>query len=129
MGAAPPGLGVGGAAPCQVEELDGSFCLDMSLVRAFLVPAGTLIEVYADTLHYTPCHAHADLGFRMLVALPAGTNGLLPAGVPRCGDGAILWGANKWVITHESTAKAQQGAHVGLIGENIDVSAALANLR
>ena len=111
------------------EELDGDFCLDTSLVRAFLVPAGTLVEVYADTLHYTPCHVHANRGFRMLVALPEGTNGPRPADVPRYGDGAILWGANKWVITHESTRKARQGAHVGLMGENIDVSEALADVR
>lgn len=111
------------------EELDGGFCLDTSRVRAFLVPAGTLVEVYADTLHYTPCHVHANRGFRMLVALPEGTNGPRPADVPRYGDGAILWGANKWVITHESTRKARQGAHVGLMGENIDVSEALADVR
>lgn len=111
------------------EELDGDFCLDTSLVRAFLVPARTLVEVYADTLHYTPCHAHADRGFRMLVALPAGTNGPRPADAPRYGDAALLWGTNKWVITHESTEKARQGAHVGLMGENIDVSEALADVR
>lgn len=36
---------------------------DTSKVEAFLVPAGTVIEVYATTLHYAPCNAN-DGGFR-----------------------------------------------------------------
>ena len=48
--------------------------LDTGKVRAFRVPAGTLVEVYATTLHYAPCHTDPDKGFRVLVALPAGTN-------------------------------------------------------
>ena len=31
---------------------------DTSKVEAFLVPAGTVIEVYATTLHYAPCNAN-----------------------------------------------------------------------
>ena len=34
------------------DELDGGFGLDTSKVRAFRVPAGALVEVYATTLHY-----------------------------------------------------------------------------
>lgn len=44
--------------------------LDTSKVKAFRVPAGMLIEVYATTLHYAPCHVNAAEGFRVLVALP-----------------------------------------------------------
>ena len=36
---------------------------DTSKVEAFLVPAGTVIEVYATTLHYAPCNAN-DGGYR-----------------------------------------------------------------
>ena len=36
------------------EEITDGF-LDTAKVKAFLVPAGTLIEVYATTLHYAPC--------------------------------------------------------------------------
>ena len=36
-------------------------------------PAGTVIEVYATTLHYAPCNAN-DGGFKCVVALPKGTN-------------------------------------------------------
>ena len=46
---------------------------DTSKVEAFLVPAGTVIEVYATTLHYAPCNAN-DGGFKCVVALPKGTN-------------------------------------------------------
>ena len=56
----------------QEEISDGT--LDTSKVRAFRVPAGTLVEVYATTLHYAPCHVDADKGFRVLVALPKDTN-------------------------------------------------------
>lgn len=41
--------------------------LDTGKVRAFRVPAGTLVEVYATTLHYAPCHTDPDKGFRVLV--------------------------------------------------------------
>ena len=34
-----------------------TFAYDSSKIEAFLVPAGTCIEVYATTLHYAPCHA------------------------------------------------------------------------
>ena len=37
---------------------------DTSKVEAFLVPAGTVIEVYATTLHYAPCNAN-DGGFKL----------------------------------------------------------------
>ena len=36
------------------------FMLDTGVVKAFLVPAGVLVEVYATTLHYAPCHVDAQ---------------------------------------------------------------------
>lgn len=53
------------------EEIAGGK-LDTATVKAFRVPAGTLVEVYATTLHYAPCHVDAAKGFRVLVALPKG---------------------------------------------------------
>ena len=44
--------------------------LDTAKVKAFKVPAGVMVEVYATTLHYAPCHADAKKGFRVMVALP-----------------------------------------------------------
>ena len=45
------------------EEIAGGK-LDTAKVKAFRVPAGTLVEVYATTLHYAPCHVDAAKGFR-----------------------------------------------------------------
>ena len=39
--------------------------LDTAKVKAFKVPAGVMVEVYATTLHYAPCHADAKKGFRL----------------------------------------------------------------
>ena len=52
--------------------------LDTAKVKAFRAPAGTLVEVYATTLHYAPCHVDQAKGFRVLVALPQGTNTAKP---------------------------------------------------
>ena len=96
--------------------------LDTAKVRAFRVPAGVLIEVYATTLHYAPCHADPAKGFRVMVALPAGTNTdfRLP-GAPNPLD-RQLWARNKWLIAHPDSAPAANGAVIGLTGENTDIS-------
>ena len=96
--------------------------LDTAKVRAFRVPAGVMIEVYATTLHYSPCHADPAKGFRVMVALPAGTNTdfRLP-GAPNPLD-RQLWARNKWLIAHPDSAPAAQGAVIGLTGENIDIA-------
>jgi hypothetical protein len=95
--------------------------LDTADVRAFKVPAGVLVEVFATTLHYAPCHTDAAKGFKVLVALPAGTNGPRPAGVVPAGDAGLLWAANKWLLAHADSAEAAQGAAVALEGDNIDI--------
>ena len=84
--------------------------------------AGVLIEVYATTLHYSPCHADPAKGFRVMVALPAGTNTdfRLP-GAPNPLD-RQLWARNKWLIAHPDSAPAAKGAVIGLTGENIDIA-------
>lgn len=61
----------------QEEIIDGK--LDTSKVKAFRVPAGVLVECYATTLHYAPCHVSSEDGFRMAVVLPKGTNGPKPS--------------------------------------------------
>ena len=42
----------------QSDIVDG--VLDTAKVKAFWAPAGTLVEVYATTLHYAPCLASLD---------------------------------------------------------------------
>lgn len=103
------------------DIVDGS--LDTDRVRAFRVPRGVMVEVYATTLHYAPCHTDPDKGFRVLVALPAGTNTAKPDIAPKTGEDAWLWACNKWLLAHPDSAEAAQGAAAVLDGENIDIAA------
>ena len=105
------------------EIVDGK--LDTAKVRAFKVPAGTLVEVYATTLHYAPCQAAKDDSFRVLVALPAGTNGPKPDITPRADEDGYLWACNKWLLAHPDSAEAAQGAAAVLAGENLDIAGSL----
>jgi len=109
----------------QSEMVDGK--LDTSKVKAFRVPAGVLVEVYATTLHFAPCHADPAKGFQVLVALPLGTNTDYrpdPAKAANPIDGQ-LWARNKWLIAHPEAPAAQKGAFIGLMGANIDIAADL----
>ena len=96
--------------------------LDTAKVRAFRVPAGVLVEVYATTLHYAPCHCDESKGFRVLVALPQGTNTDKPAIENKSSEDKLLWARNKWLLAPPDSSEAAQGAHVGLSGENIDIA-------
>lgn len=99
--------------------------LDTEKVKAFRVPAGTAVEVFATTLHFAPCHIEENAGFRVAVVLPAGTNTDKPEIEPACEEDRWLWARNKWLLAHPDTVQAAKGAHVGLRGENIDISASL----
>ena len=103
----------------QEEIADGR--LDTARVRAFRVPAGVAVEVYATTLHYAPCHTDAKEGFRVAVVLPKGTNEAKPAISSINDEDARLWARNKWLLSHPESSEASQGAYVGLAGENIDI--------
>lgn len=76
------------------EILDGK--LDASAFKAFYLPAGTAVEVYATSLHFTPCQV-SDGGFGCVVALPAGTNVPLEE---KTAD-PLLFRQNKWLLCHE----------------------------
>ena len=102
------------------EDIVGG-ALDTAKVKAFRVPAGVLVEVYATTLHYAPCHTDGNKGFRVAVALPRGTNTDKPELSDKRGDSRLLWARNKWLLAHPDSAEAAQGAYVGLTGENIDI--------
>ena len=104
----------------QEEIVDA--VLDTAKVKAFKVPAGTLVEVYATTLHYAPCHCDPEKGFRVLVALPMGTNTDKPNISVKSPEDKLLWARNKWLLAHPESGEAKQGAHIGLAGENIDIA-------
>lgn len=104
----------------QDEIVDGM--LDTAKVQAFRVPAGVLVEVYATTLHYAPCHTDEAEGFRVAVALPRGTNEAKPAIKAITEEDQLLWARNKWLLAHEDSAEAGQGAAVRLSGDNNDIA-------
>ncbi len=96
--------------------------LDTSKVKAFKAPACALLEIYATTLHYAPCHTDPANGFRVLVALLKGTNLDKPQIPVVGGDDERLWACNKWLLAHPDTDEAKAGAYVGLTGANIDIA-------
>ena len=105
----------------RLQEIENG-TLDTGKVKAFRVPAGVMVELYATTLHFAPCQAGVGKGFRMMVALARGTNTEKPAIQAKSKEDALLWACNKWLLAHPESDEARQGAYVGLVGENIDVA-------
>ena len=103
----------------QDDIVDGK--LDTASVKAFRAPGGTLVEVFATTLHYAPCMVD-DNGFKVLVALPKGTNLDKPEIEVKGGDSDMLWASNKWLLAHSESSEAAAGAHVGLEGKNLKLT-------
>ena len=100
------------------QDITDDFTYDTSLMEAFLVPAGTAVEIYATTLHYAPCSAD-DGGFKVGIVLPAGTNYPLKEQHEGWED-ALITAQNKWLIGH-AEGGLDAGAHIGLIGKNLDI--------
>lgn len=103
------------------EEIS-DYKLDSSKVKAFLVPKGVMVEVYATALHYAPCQAHKDSGFQVLVGLPQGTNVGKPEYTAVNQEDKLLRATNKWLLAHADANEAKDGAWVGITGENIDIA-------
>lgn len=103
------------------EEIENGL-LDTAKVKAFRVPSGVLVEVFATSLHYAPCHCDPEKGFRVLVALPWLTNTERPVMVNKTEEDAIMTARNKWLLAHPESDEAKNGAKVGLTGENIDIA-------
>lgn len=104
----------------QDDIVDG--VIHTGKIKAFWAPAGVLVEVYATTLHYAPCHMDPKKGFRVMIALPIGTNAEKPAIENRTPEDELLWAKNKWLLVHADSAEAKQGAAVRIEGENIDIA-------
>ena len=95
--------------------------LDTKEVEAFFLPAGTAALIYETALHYAPCTANGNDGFRVIIVLPKGTNHAKPQIAPKNNEDKLLWAANKWLLAHPESSEAASGAWVGLIGENIQL--------
>ena len=100
------------------QDIEPDHTYDTSKIEAFLVPAGTGIEVYATTLHYAPCHVNEG-GFQCVVVLPKGTNTDLTFQTEKTGEDSLMTAKNKWLIAHEDAKIA--GAFNGLKGENTTI--------
>ena len=109
----------------SLQDVDADFTYDTSKVEAFLVPAGTAVEIYATTLHYAPCHVE-DGGFQVAVVLPKGTNYELKTAHAKVENGkapnedALLAAVNKWLIGH-AEGGLSEGSFLGLKGENLSL--------
>ncbi len=103
----------------QQDIVDGK--IDSSKTEAFLCPKGTGVELFATTLHYAPCSAKKDQGFRVIIVLPKGTNEEKPEITPKNAEDAMLRARNKWLVAHPDAPEAKDGAHVGITGDNVDI--------
>ena len=102
------------------EEIENGL-LDTAKVKAFRVPAGVPVELYATTLHYAPCQVPEEEGFRVAVVLPAGTKTEKPALEAKAEEDGWMAARNKWLLAHPDSDEAKNGARIGLSGANLDV--------
>ncbi len=99
-----------------LPDVTEDYTYDTAKIEAFLVPAGTVVEMYSTTLHYAPCNEEAG-GFKCVVILPKGTNTEIDFPLPKDGEDKLMTAKNKWLIAHE---EAQiEGAFNGLRGVNV----------
>ena len=103
---------------CQ-QDITDDFTYDTAKVEAFLVPAGTAVEVYATTLHYAPCGVDGA-GSKVVVVLPTGTT-LEPAATHEGGEDAHLTAKNKWLLGHPEGG-LPEGSPMGLVGKNLNIN-------
>lgn len=100
------------------QDITDDFTYDTSLIEAFLVPAGTAVEIYATTLHYAPCNQNGK-GFKVGIVLPKGTNYPLEKKHEGWED-SLITATNKWLIGH-AEGGLPEGAHIGMIGKNLNI--------
>ena len=101
------------------REVEDDFTYDTSKVKAFFVPAGTAVEVYATTLHYAPCGVDGK-GFQVSIVLPKGTNLALTTPHAKVNaDGtapsedALITAVKIWLIGHK-VGGLDEGSFLGL---------------
>ncbi|MDN2453353.1 DUF4867 family protein [Lactobacillus sp. UCMA15818] len=83
----------------------------------FFIPAGTVIEMYGDTLHYSPIKVHQE-GFKAVVMVLQGTNQALPNNF--CSENTWIVKKNKFQAAHAIRKdKIAKGVIVGVSGELI----------
>ena len=90
--------------------------IDSKDVEAFLLKKGEAVVLYPYTFHFSPCKLSEE-GFRCLIVLGDKTN----MDLEETPKDKKLWKLNKWLFAHKDTIQAQNGAYIGIVGENIRV--------
>ena len=109
-----------------LQDVEPDYTYDTANVEAFLLPAGTAVDLYATTLHYAPCSVNGQ-GFQVAIVLPKGTNYPLEGEHAAVKDNkasnedALITATNKWLIGH-AEGGLDEGAFLGLKGKNLNVS-------
>ena len=95
--------------------------LDSADVVGFYLPENILVEIYPLVLHFAPCRIR-ESGFRCLVILEKGTNEALDhVDTTAPGEEKLLWMRNKWLTCHPDSPQAENGAFIGISGENLSL--------
>jgi hypothetical protein len=92
---------------------------DTKNLEVFFLPKDTVVELYPNTLHFSPCKV-MDEGFKCGVILPKGTNVDFKKPIHNSSEeDQLLFKTNKWLLAHkEHQAFVAQGARIGLTGIN-----------
>lgn len=94
------------------QDMEGND-YDIEKCVLFYVPKGTVVELYATTLHYTPITVKDS--FKTICLLLRGTG-------DSCQRRGILKKKNKWFIAHkDNVEKVQAGDYPGLKGKMIRI--------
>ena len=101
----------------QLDEIvDGKYHSDK--VKAFYLEKGEMAEVYATSLHFTPCTVKKS-GMGAVVGLPLGTNTALDTPA----TDRFLCNKNKWLICHcENKGMIDRGVEGNIEGVNIEIA-------
>ena len=95
---------------------------DTKSIKAFYIPEHTAIELHPRVLHFSPCKTMIS-GFKCGIVLPMGTNTeFIRLNDVKNEEDLLLFKTNKWLLVHKEHQKmVDLGAHVGIIGKNIEI--------
>ena len=105
----------------KLEDM-GEVTYDSSKLIAVYVEPGQVLELYGNTLHFSPCKIFPS-GFKAAIILPWGTNTeTCKASVYLQQEDRWLFKKNKWLLAHPDNRQAiESGASIGITGSNIEI--------
>lgn len=106
----------------RTSDLNDESKIDSSLTEIYYVPERTVIEIFSQTLHFSPCKV-SDQGFKCGVILPMGTNqAFVKAKTFDIPENKLLFKTNKWLVAHkEHQTFINLGAYEGITGKNLEI--------